>query len=364
MHERLHKDYLPALQTLVTKYRNVNGFSYSVRPKITQGVQTDIECIRVFVERKLSPLAAAIQQCTIPDQIGDYPTDIIEIGKMEVQQEPYNPDRGTDTKRYDSLQGGMSFCHYKATAATLGIVLRDKVTKKPMAVSNMHVIFNLDIPGLCGQVGDHILQPGRYDGGKDPQDWVASATRAGPVDPEPSQGSPGDMACAEINLALRSAQYDSILSPGLMKGARRANIGETIYGCSRNGDFKSIVMENDGGVIITGYGCVPGAAPKQYWYSEQTFYTPGWGPGSSGTIGYTKDRYAVCLNTGGSGPKGGVSGTIGVGADFINVMQILNLESGTGFPIIPWVPPNPTGPPTVNPIYLKNRERHEGKRGP
>ena len=68
---------------------------------------------------------------------------------------------------------GISIGHYSITAGTFGAVVRDAATNARLILSNNHVLANSN----SGSKGDTILQPGRYDGGKDPQDRIAELER-------------------------------------------------------------------------------------------------------------------------------------------------------------------------------------------
>jgi hypothetical protein len=73
-------------------------------------------------------------------------------------------------KRTRPLKIGVSIGHYKITAGTLGCFVS---AGEVMVLSNNHVLANEN----SARKGDDILQPGAYDGGKQPGDVVAKLDR-------------------------------------------------------------------------------------------------------------------------------------------------------------------------------------------
>lgn len=79
------------------------------------------------------------------------------------------------TGKHRPAIGGISIGHYLITAGTLGAAVYDKAgaggDRKLFALSNNHVLANSST-GNDGRAarGDKVLQPGAYDGGRDPDD--------------------------------------------------------------------------------------------------------------------------------------------------------------------------------------------------
>jgi hypothetical protein len=63
---------------------------------------------------------------------------------------------------------GSSLGHYAITAGTLGAIALHRKTRRPVMLSNNHILANED----RGKIGDAILQPGAYDGGSKTRDRV------------------------------------------------------------------------------------------------------------------------------------------------------------------------------------------------
>ena len=62
------------------------------------------------------------------------------------------------------LRIGASIGHFKITAGTLGAFVRSRDDGSVLILSNNHVLANEN----KAKKGDHILQPGDFDGGQDP----------------------------------------------------------------------------------------------------------------------------------------------------------------------------------------------------
>lgn len=71
-----------------------------------------------------------------------------------------------ETGRVRPLRPGVSIAHVTVTAGTLGAFVL--VDGQVCALSNYHVL----VGSPSSTVGDHVLQPGPYDGGRDPRDKV------------------------------------------------------------------------------------------------------------------------------------------------------------------------------------------------
>ena len=159
------------------KYPNVVGFG--------RGTRGDKEVVTVLVSRKL-PLAALASAETIPSLIykdthkdASYKdargaaifTNVLEVGYIRAL--------GINRKaRHRPAPGGVSIGHYKITAGTLGSVVKDAETGQRLILSNNHVLANSN----DAQIGDPILQSGPADGGKSPDDLIASLLRFQPID--------------------------------------------------------------------------------------------------------------------------------------------------------------------------------------
>lgn len=119
--------------------------------KTVGGVATDNVSIVALVEKKL-PVVELNSFDVIPESIGGFVTDVIEVGKIVALE---------TTGRYRPAPGGVSIGHVDITAGTLGCVVRDAISGERLILSNNHVLANQN----DGNLGDLILQPGPHDNG-------------------------------------------------------------------------------------------------------------------------------------------------------------------------------------------------------
>jgi hypothetical protein len=80
------------------------------------------------------------------------------------------------TKRWRPLVGGISIGVYTITAGSLSCLVEDQNGKKYL-LSNNHVLSDEN----RAEIGSPILQPGKFDGGKLPDDVVAKLTKFVPI---------------------------------------------------------------------------------------------------------------------------------------------------------------------------------------
>lgn len=146
--------------------------------KVTGGKQTKTLGLIVLVEKKLPPSALKTVDrlpaflVTYNDQGvsgGVVPVDVIEA--EEIKALSY-------TSRLRPAPGGVSIGHYKITAGTLGTLVYDVFDEQPLILSNNHVLANSNDANL----GESILQPGPYDGGRVDKDVIAELERFIPID--------------------------------------------------------------------------------------------------------------------------------------------------------------------------------------
>lgn len=131
--------------------------SIGIGHKKVNGKKTDQLSVICSVEQK-KPKAVIQDKDMIPKEIQGVPTDVIETGVIKAF--------GTYDNSRPAL-GGDSIGHYAITAGTFGCVV--KLFGQRMILSNNHVLANSNE----ANVGDVILKPGVYDGGK-PENQIAS----------------------------------------------------------------------------------------------------------------------------------------------------------------------------------------------
>lgn len=126
-------------------------FAVGLGEKISNGQPTGKQALICSIAKKV-PLAQLAEEDKIPKDIDGVPTDIIEIGER--------PRAFATKEKHRPVTPGTSCAHYKVTAGTIGAFV--EVDGQTMILSNNHVLANTND---C-KLGDAILQPGKYDGGK------------------------------------------------------------------------------------------------------------------------------------------------------------------------------------------------------
>ncbi|RKO67931.1 hypothetical protein [Desulfofundulus salinus] len=149
---------------------NVTGIGVGF--KQVSGETTNRPALIIFVKKKV-PSEGLIRAQRVPAYIGGFPTDVIEIGEVRLLS--------LRTAKERPARPGMSIGHYKISAGTFGAVVKDRVTKEPLILSNNHILANAT-DGKDGRaaIGDPILQPGPHDGGQ-ARDRIGTLLRFSPL---------------------------------------------------------------------------------------------------------------------------------------------------------------------------------------
>jgi hypothetical protein len=92
--------------------------------------------------------------------------DVRYVGRL-VKRVPWHQ------QRQRPLLMGVSIGHFRITAGTLGCFVRTRSGREVRILSNNHVLVDEN----HGKAGDAILQPGRFDKGKNPRDAVGRLAR-------------------------------------------------------------------------------------------------------------------------------------------------------------------------------------------
>ena len=158
------------LRNLITR-RNVVGVGVGFK-ETSDGLTDDVAVV-VNVVQKL-PKAQLAESDKVPRNISGIKTDVVETGQFLAGQAP--PQAQTTKARWrTSIPAGISLSHVAVTAGTFGCLVRRG--NDIFILSNNHVLANVN----NAKVGDAIIQPGRYDGGR-PEDKVAELAEFVPLD--------------------------------------------------------------------------------------------------------------------------------------------------------------------------------------
>jgi hypothetical protein len=172
------------------KKENVVGVG--VGNKLTGGEDTGEACITVSVSQKLDDQWLS-EADTIPERVNGFRTDVIETGEIFAGRTPvsessedlaFDEDFAPESLRgrVRPVNGGFSVGHHRVTAGTIATAVYPStpfpgIPGRYYILSNNHVLANSN----NARIGDPILQPGRYDGGKLPQDVIARLARFVPI---------------------------------------------------------------------------------------------------------------------------------------------------------------------------------------
>jgi Trypsin-like peptidase domain len=191
--EQLVKEAISVKQQYVDKlFAMPNVVGIGIGYKIAGTRVTGELAITVSVSRKVASAQLAASEI-IPKLIGSIKTDVVETGVFRAFQDP--------KKKMRPARPGVSIGHYNITAGTLGCLVKrgDDV----LILSNNHVLADSN----NAQLGDAILQPGKYDGGTD-ADKIAELAEYIPIAFNTNGG--GKPGCLASILRLFGSQQDSV----------------------------------------------------------------------------------------------------------------------------------------------------------
>jgi len=168
-------------------------------------------------------------------------TDVQVVGKIEAQ---------TFIARIRPVKPGYSIGHYKITAGTFGCLVRDICPPCRIHIlSNNHVLANSNV----ANIGDPILQPGRFDGGKVPSDVIARLSRFVPI----RFGSMDRFNLVDAALALPTDQRNviaSVVGLGIPKGTVEATLGMAVVKSGRTTQTTAGKVTGIDATVAVGYG--------------------------------------------------------------------------------------------------------------
>lgn len=194
--------------------------------KIVDGKQTRELSIVCSVQKKL-PIVKVTKKDLIPGEIEKVKTDVIEVGVIKaLHKEQHRP-----------APGGVSIGHVDITAGTLGCVVRKGDVR--YILSNNHVLANTN----DASIGDPIIQPGIYDKGLYPNDYIADLSAFVPIKfPEaPSECPIANIVTGLINCVLKVTGRGTRIKT--IKQAEINLVDAAIAIPSQNNDINDEIME-------------------------------------------------------------------------------------------------------------------------
>lgn len=132
--------------------------------------------------------------------------DVRYVGRIARQRLPWH------RSRVRPLVPGASVGHFKVTAGTIGALATEK-SGRIVILSNNHVLANEN----DAKVGDAILQPGDYDGGRRPADVVARLAKWVKLNPKAANLVDAAIAAVARKIGVDPLDYHEL---GTLSGAR------------------------------------------------------------------------------------------------------------------------------------------------
>ena len=156
--------------------------------KVANGVVTNDLAITISVSKKIASAQLAGSDL-IPKWLGSIKTDVVETGIFKAFQDPKQKMR--------PARPGVSIGHYNITAGTFGCLV--KRGSEALILSNNHVLADIN----KAQLGDAILQPGKYDGGTD-ADKIAELAEYIPIEFDGGGGGTQPGGCSGLITSVMS----------------------------------------------------------------------------------------------------------------------------------------------------------------
>jgi hypothetical protein len=253
---------------------NIVGVGHGRRLK--GGKLTSEVCLKAFVVEKY-PENEVQTEALMPKEVDGVTVDVEAVGEIVALG-------GNRKAQWRPAPGGVSIGHVKITAGTLGCFCSSKDPVEPVLIlSNNHVLANEN----NASIGDPILQPGPFDGGRDPKKRIATLFDFVPLD-----------------FAGKPNLVDAALAKPINSQLVRLCILESPSGCSKQGCVK-----------VTGFAePVLGVNVKKSGRTTATTCGVVHAVGATVVVGYSGGKVAKFVNqiviTPGGFSAGGDSGSL------------------------------------------------------
>jgi hypothetical protein len=216
---------------------------------------------------------------------------------------------------------GCSVAHHAVTAGSLGGFFRHRATGEPVLLSNNHVLANEDL----AKVGDAVLQPGAFDGGRRFKDRIGTLMQAVPM----SAAEPNTMDAAIASLA-EGVPFDprTIIGFGPLRGVRDRPIepGDEVVKLGRTTGLtrgRVTAIELDDVVVDYDKGQISFDRQIEIEGTGTAAFSSG---GDSGSLILDSEGDACALLFAGSDHGGSNGKGVTNANDLTLVMEALNLE--------------------------------------
>jgi hypothetical protein len=168
--------------------------------------------------------------------------------------------------------GKLVFSGNSITAGTLAVRVYDATTGEKLFLSNNHVLAAVN----RGRRGDPILQPGSYDGGRDPEDRLGLLERFIELKPSPET----NLVDAALGKPLREEDLaDEVLDVGVVTEWEDPTVGMRVAKSGRSTDYAEATIEDVNASVKVYYG-----AEEYYVFEDQVLTSYLAAPGDSGSL--------------------------------------------------------------------------------
>ena len=238
-----------------------NVVGLGIGHKVTDEKDTGKPSITIFVAQKLDSDMISVNDM-IPKTVGKFKTDVVETGEIFAgvngTEELSEFDTEEEEVGVESLKGrmrpakgGYSVGHYKITAGTIATAVTDSrpypgIPGKYYILSNNHVLANSN----NARIGDPILQPGPYDGGRYPRDLIARLSRYVPI----RFNGPANYVDAAIAEGEFHDLNREIYWIGYVKGVRAVRVGEIVQKTGRTTNYTTGRVTAINATVNVNYG--------------------------------------------------------------------------------------------------------------
>lgn len=264
---------------------------YGIGEKITDGEELKEVVLKVYVEKK-KPENKLKNAVKIPKSVKveglaePIPTDVEEIGLVEKE---------ANTTRVRPAIPGFGVGHVNVTVGTFGCLVR-KIGSPSVyyILSNSHVLADEGI----ATVGDKIIQPGDYDGGRAPADVIGELSEFVPF--QYDTGTYVNLVDAAIAKVKKADVSSKIRLIGVPAGvSTRVQRGMAVQKTGRTTDYTTGIIKDINYRLALDYK-KPGGGTGQVGFRDQVLCTRYTAGGDSGSAVLNNSRKVVGLHFAGS----------------------------------------------------------------
>jgi hypothetical protein len=269
--------YLGVAAEGLTASVNANVQGVGIGYKQVHRLPTKERSLQVYVTRKVYDRLLRPED-RIPDEVEGVPTDIIETGIFEIGRK-FPP---IYQRRVRPAPAGVSIGHREVTTGTFGALVKEGGDVH--ILSNNHVLANENE----GKVGDPILQPGRYDGGRPDRDTIAQLADFVKLEDEATN----TVDAAIATPIVRTDVAPEVLHIGRVKGDAEPEIDLPVRKSGRTTRFTEGVVSATDVTLRVGYSDGFLVFTDQFLISSRGGFS---GPGDSGSLIVDGENRAVGL---------------------------------------------------------------------